>query len=246
MWTHRPLVLALLMAAGSGLTWASTCTPSTTDITVSSLPYNNTGCIVEDDSEQSFIFTLGSPESLDLFTSSWADGQNGFAPILTLFSYNPANGNGSEIASDSGGIYNSNPSLSTCGARAVDPNTSTCLDAYLAETLAAGTYRLVLTEDGNPGNVSSNGSYVPSTFPGSAEQSSNFTMYGQPDFTGQEAYGLNYMFISPVTDLPLTDNWEVTIQQQPPSVPEPVTGLMGLSGLLGIAVAARRRRLNRG
>jgi len=242
---HRAFILALFTAVGFGVLPAAAC--SIADVSVGTLPagntYSDSGCLVDDQSEQSFLFTTNTTETVDLYTTSWESG--GFAPILTLF-----DSSGDELATDDGGVWSSTPSLDTCGARGIgtaDGGTS-CLDAYLTETLAAGNYRLVLTENGTPtseGGNEATGNYTPV---GSPEQSPNFEQYGIPNFSGQQWTGdptTSLMFLSPNDGAPLSDAWDVTITAQSGSTPEPVTGVMGLSGILVTWAVARRRRRNR-
>jgi hypothetical protein len=194
------------------------------DQIVTTLPYIDAGCFQNDSTEQSFLFTLTSTENTDLYTTSYATG--GFAPILTLYT-----ASGTELKSDNG-----------CSMAA----TETCTDAYIADTLAAGSYRLVLTESGTPYGNEAMGNYTAS---GNPEQSANFLYYGDPTFSGGQWGDPGAMFLSPVDGSQLTDAYrvDITIQEpdlQAPTAPEPVTGLMGLSGLVITWAAVRRQRRN--
>src|SRR6185312_858935 len=141
MLIHRSLIPALMCALGlCALPAAAADLCPATDITAT-LPYSGTGCFNTDDVEQSFVFTLGSSQTVNMYTTSFAGG--GFAPVLTLFT----GGDNSFIASDDGGVYSNDPEFNTCGARGVGTadGATTCLDAYLTRNLGPGSYRLVLT-----------------------------------------------------------------------------------------------------
>lgn len=123
------------------------CKPAAADTVISS----TTGAFVQDDDQQTFAFTLAGPATVTMRTWSFAGGTNangqsisagGFAPVLSLF-----DGSGLLLGFDTGGV-----APSGCGSRNIDPATGFCLDAYLNESLATGSYTLVLTELDNTPN----------------------------------------------------------------------------------------------
>ena len=230
---NRSVILITLMVASCGImsanVVAAVCNPSTSDIVIGSLasPYSGNGCFVQDDNQQSFLFSITDPLSLLVVqTTSWstASGLNGFEPILTLF-----NAAGNQLFTDEGGIP------PTCGAR-LPGLFGTCLDAYIsASLLPVGSYRLVLTEWDNRaiGNFS----------PDANGQSTNYSRYGQAHFTSDVngcATGGTTNFLRLGVDCsPATNRWAVNVAVV---VPEPSTALIGLSGVLLTVLVARRRR----
>ena len=240
MQNHRLIVPAFLAMAGFcalPATAAPVCTLS--DISASPLTYSTTGCFNQDDDEQSFIFTLNSTQTVNMFTTSWITG--GFAPILTLFD---GGVDSNFIAEDTGGQV---PDF--CGSRGLGGGDGliTCLDAYLTRTLDPGTYRLVLTESAAAiGDENLDGSFLDSDFNtqrlayascANNQEGFSFTECGNGNFTGQGG------FHSPNNGDQLSNTWAVTISANTISTetPEPTTGLIGFSGLLLTGILTRRR-----
>lgn len=107
------------------------------------------GTFATDDQVQLFDFTVNSTTTVTLVSLAYGGGTNsasqvipagGFDSFFTLFA-----ADGSQInTNDDGG----------CGL--VNAGNGGCLDAYLSETLNAGSYTLALTESGNDpaGNLS--------------------------------------------------------------------------------------------
>jgi hypothetical protein len=229
MRTHYPVIVAILAVAGLTAlpASASTCVPNSGIINIGDLAEGNssanTGNFGCDSDEEVFNFSLDSLSQIQLYTTSWVTG--GFAPILTLF-----DSAGNEITYNAGG-----QEPNACGPRGTSPGTfsdytQTCLDAFLNPTLAAGSYTLVLTEQDNLAK----GSYVANE----AGYDTNYTKYGELAFTGYEWDQPGQTFLSPNNGDPLTSAWAVDLVNP---APEPVTGLMGLSGISLILMSVRRR-----
>lgn len=228
MWIHRPLILAALAVVSCGFASAAPC--SVSDIAVVGSLYTNNGCFNMDDNEQRFNFTLSSfTYQFTAFTWQWAlpfgNGVGGFASNLALYDA----GTNALIAYDNTG---GDPSLGTCGYRGNDPTQyGSCLDSRIdAIPLAAGNYFLVLTEWNN---------YAPDVY-----DPTQFSQYGTGNFTSDDnhwALGNNSAFLSPIDSQQRGSNWGITISDSP----EPVTGLLGLSGILITWAVSRRRRTDR-
>ena len=183
-----------------------------------------TGAFTQDDNEQVFNFTLAGPATVTMRTWSFAGGTNangqtiaagGFAPVLSLFD---ASGAESLLAFDSGGV-----APSACSPRKIDPATGFCLDAYLNEALATGSYTLVLTEyDNTP-----NGPTLPDGF---LEQ-------GNGNFTGGP------FFLNAGSGFQRNADWAVDITSASSApVPEPTTAA-GILFLVLIGCAVRKERI---
>ncbi len=102
------------------------------------------GTFAQDDERRQFTFTLIQPGTVLLRTWSYAGGVNstgarmaggGFDPSLALF--------------DSTGLLLATNRDGGCQKVAADPVTNLCWDAFLATSLPAGTYQLVLTQSEN-------------------------------------------------------------------------------------------------
>ncbi len=238
----RPLALAIIAIAALGVTSASATSfeCNVSDISVTSLTYVGTGCFNFDDNEQSFTFSLESTQTLNLFTTSYAPVEGGgFAPILTLFD----NGLDSNyITFDAGGL-----APDGCGARSIggSDQQNTCLDAYITAVLGPGSYRLVLTQQGNSlGGSNFDGvdeNFNPLAYVACGQTGASFTQCGTSNFTGQQ-WDSGSMFLSPNNGDPLGNNWAVTIESVAVSTPEPSTSLIGLSGLLLTFAALKLRK----
>ena len=138
--------------------------------------FSFTGNFVNDNDLQEFFFTIAAPGTVNMQTWSFAGGTNaagavilpgGFAPALALF-----DSNGVIVGNvDEGGVAPGN-----CGPRNQDPAvTGPCLDAFLSDSLGAGSYTLVLSQQDNlpQGQLLSDG-YVHDADPNFAEGFNDF------------------------------------------------------------------------
>ena len=92
-----------------------------------------TGSFTTDDQSFQYVWNLTQASTITAATNSYASG--GFVPVLSLFN----DSTGVFIAVDGG-------SGSCSNGRGMDSVTGICNDAYLSQSLAAGSYRVVLTE----------------------------------------------------------------------------------------------------
>ena len=191
------------------------------------------GSFVTDDDAELVNFTVGSTQTVTIQSYGYAGGlvftspspttvaAGGFATNAILFDFS-----GMEITSDNGGH---------CGTTNSDPVTGSCNDAYIQESLAAGTYTLALLEWDN---TTTDGVLA-----------DGFTETGNPGFTCAEL-GMtgNFCDVTSATGVPRDGNYAVafsgedlTIAGPGTGAPEPGTLLMMLSagGLVG-AVLLRR------
>jgi hypothetical protein len=218
-WVNRSILLAFLMATGCGLTWATGC-EAPSDIVLGTLGYasvSESGSFSCDNTEQNIYFyePNGSANIL-LQTTSWAAGDffgdtGGFEPVLTLYDFTT----GAEIASDNNGGFPPN-----CGVRGPG-YLGTCLDAAISIPLASSTdeYLLVVTEWGNIG---------PSTY-----SADGFALSADSSFASVYNTADGSEFLRNGVDYTQADSgWAVNVDAAPPQLPEPVSGLLGLSGLL--------------
>jgi len=122
------------------------------------------GNFATDDAQQSFSVTLPQPGPLTIRTFSYAGGTNqagtaipagGFDPTVSVF-----DGRGNLLVTNRDG---------GCGVVAADPVSGFCWDSYLALTLPAGNYSVVLTQSEN--------------LPNGPTLASSFVYTGQPSFT---------------------------------------------------------------
>jgi hypothetical protein len=186
---------------------------------------STTGSFTHDDDQVSFNFSLLMPETVTMRTWSFGGGTNangqliapgGFAPVLSLFN---AAAPQSLLATDLGGTAPSN-----CGARNIDPVTGFCLDAYLNESLAAGSYFLYLTEFDNTPNG-------PTLANGCLEQ-------GKGNFTGGP------FFLNAGAGFQRTGDWAVDITTPTgTTVPEPSSAALAISvlSILTLLFSSRKR-----
>ena len=241
MWIHRTLLLAALAAVSCGLVAAAPC--SLSDINVSSDPFIASGCFNQDADIQSFLFTEGPGQaSFSAFTTQWGNS-TGFAAVLTLFD---ATTNQIITSDNTGG----DPSLGTCNvtgypAEKPDPTQyNTCLDAYVHAVLGAGSYRLVLSEWNNYAlDTQVPGPFDPTQYSqyGTGNFTSDSNHWALPGTTCAFTGDPGSCFLSPNDSTQRGNNWGIVIAE----TPEPVTGLLGLSGLLVTLGLARRRRGDR-
>jgi hypothetical protein len=184
--------------------------------------FSFTGTFVTDDQVELFDLTLASTSSVTFETLSYGGGTNslgntidpgGFDTRLTWYQ-----SDGTEIGSDDGGH---------CG----DTNSylGACNDAFFNGTLAAGSYILALTQDGNDPN---------------GALSDGFSEQGNPNFT---ATGACAQFCDSLSGDQLTGNWAVDIlavdsASAQSSTPEPGTTALTGIGLYLLGLTARSRR----
>lgn len=207
----RYIALAAICAAFAGVASASS--------------FSYTGSFVTDDQIQDFLFTLSGPSTITATTYSYAGGINqagttipegGFDPWLAIFS-----SSGVLLASNDDG---------TCGQVGTDINTGACFDAYISDTLGAGTYTLVLSESDNS--------------PAGGNLSDGYTRTGQPDFTSM--YGCSNGIFCDINADNRTGNYAVDIDNIPSSslpggtAPEPATFLLLGGGFAGVFMLRRR------
>ncbi len=164
------------------------------------------GRFADDDERFTLDFSLAASGPVEVDTRSFAAG--GFAPVLSLF-----DGAGLLIQLDVGSSH-------VCAGAG-----GFCWDARLALDLAAGSYQLVLTQDGNT--------------PLGPTLADGFSMSGQPDYTGLAYLGQPGLRFINVDGSARTGDWAFTLQAA--SVPEPAVLLLLLTGLA--CLAGRRRVL---
>jgi hypothetical protein len=181
-----------------------------------------TGAFTEDDSVQTFTFSLATDTEVYVQSLAYGGGTNimsdaitsgGFASALWLF-----DGGGNLIADDSLG-----GTVGSCGNRTGDPTTfpaGACLDAYIPDSgsgwvdLTPGSYTVALTQQGND--------LLGTTL------ASGFSEVGNPDYTGGP-------FIDPFGNQRDGD-WAVDIVGNTITIaPEPATIPMVLLSLAGFA-----------
>lgn len=134
----------------------------------------------------------------------------GFAPVLTLFM-------------DGFGLIGvARGSSQVCGAGAgnADPVSGFCWDASLSAMLPAGSYTLVLSQDGNEplGQILADG----------------YSQTGQHDYTGLAYLGQAGTMFTQVDGTPRTGLWAMDVRAT--SLPEPSTWPMALLGFAGLAL----------
>jgi PEP-CTERM motif len=140
----------------------------------------------------------------------------GFDPILTLFAGSTASGTPLAVNDDGG------PALV-----ATDPNTGRAWDSYIKKFLSAGTYTVAISEYNNFWNVGT-----------------QMWTYPNPpanNFTGALAGCTNGSFCDVSGAAPFNNRtnqygWQIT------AAPEPVSIALLGTGLIGLAVARRRKK----
>lgn len=166
---------------------------------------SHSGQFTDDDERFTLDFTLLADGGVQVDTQSFAAG--GFAPVLSLF--------------DAGGQL---LQLDVGSSHSCSGSGSFCWDAHLSLALTAGSYRLVLTQDGN--------------LPLGSLLADGYSMTGQPDYTGLSYLGQPGLRFINVDGSNRTGDWAFTLQAA--SVPEPAAALLLATGL---AWLARRRRM---
>ena len=95
-----------------------------------------TGAFTTDDQSFQYTWNLSQATTVTAATNSYASG--GFVPVLSLFNATT----GAFVAVDGG-------DASCSSGRMMDGATGLCNDAFLSASVAAGSYRVVLTEFDN-------------------------------------------------------------------------------------------------
>jgi PEP-CTERM motif len=187
------------------------------------------GLFLTDDQVQLFDFTLTAPETVTFQTWGYGGGTNahgtviapdGFESLLTWF------------GSDGTFINNSN----SCGSGNL--YLGACLDASGQMPLAAGTYTLALTQEGNVANCAD---FLP------GDLSCGFSQQGNGNYT-PAATGLPGCTAFCGTLFTQEDgHWAVDIlnvasaTEVSGATPEPSTWILSIAGIALLLVASRRR-----
>jgi len=195
-----------LVAAVAASALAAASAASATD-------FSFTGAFAGDDDVQFFDFNVGADSLVTLRTWSYAGGVNaagqniargGFDPILSLYDL----GTGDRVGqNDDGG----------CSQVAADAVTGACYDTFFQANLAAGAYRVAVSQFANFGP-----DHIPGAFPGSGTH--DFI-----DFVGNQRdahWAFDVLNVADATQV---------------GVPEPATWALMIGGF-GLAGASLRRR----
>jgi hypothetical protein len=189
--------------------------------------FSFSGNFLFDNDLQKFTFTIANPGIVTMQTWSFAGGTNanatvipvgGFAPVLALFdSTQTIVGN-----FDQGGVAPNN-----CGPRHQDPpGTGACLDAFLSDSLGAGTYTLVLSQQDN--------------IPLGQTLADGYQHDGEPNFAnGFNDFGLqrNSAWAVDIVSVDSASPIGTT------ATPEPSTALVLFAGLVGLAGMSLKRKV---
>jgi len=228
--------LLLLAACSFASAETQPVTQATLSFTGLSGSYTGSGNFTYDDDVQLINFSLSQNASVNLFTTSWASSTvNGFAPVLSLFSFNADPALSQLLAFDAGGV-----GPSACGARGVDSVLGLCLDAYISIFLPAGDYTLAVTQNDNlPSQQPGGGGTLADGFTRVDPNNPNYNFTaadcGQPTTSGfltEGAGGCN----------PRTSAWELSIAAE--NTPEPSPALLTFSGIAVLSLVRRYRRRN--
>jgi hypothetical protein len=178
------------------------------------------GTLVSDDQVQLYTYILAQASDVVFSTASYGGGVSngvttpagGFVPVLSLFDTS-----GTVIGSDGGDA--------TCSAgMGVDPTTNMCDDAYLKESLTAGSYILAVTEFFN--------------VPVGPNLSDGFLMQGQGDYTGPTCGTTGAFYETDIAPcVQRTGNFDVTAA----TTPEPSTLWLGAIPMILLGVVRRRK-----
>ena len=192
-------------------------------------PITHSGVFATDEEHGFVSFNLASDQTLYFYTTSYAGGPNadgtsaasgGFDPVVTLF-----DSTYTYVAFNDDDVVNYNRPKNGTGSS---------LDAYLAQSLTAGNYTLVVTQ---LENIAAVGSNINDTF--SQDDNPNFTSA----YYGSGGLGMFYDSNGDQN----TGNYTVNVSAAPPAVPEASTnlslGLMLALGLGGLIVTARKRQV---
>ena len=176
-----------------------------------------TGMLSSDDQTASFNWNLAQSSNVVAYTNSYASG--GFVPVVSLFDVT----SGNLVAVDGGDASCSN-------GRMMDSTTGICNDAYLAASLAKGSYVVVLSEFFN--------------YPG-ATLSAPFSEAGAGDFTSGvcgTTGGFWETDLAPCVQR--TNNYSLTLSSASTATPEPSTVWLTLP-VLAVAVYRLRKSATR-
>ncbi len=178
-----------------------------------------------DDQRFSRDFNFAAADTLSARTFSYGGGVNGdaaaiaaggFAPVLSLFD---AAGLLLQAVSGSAAVCGS-------GVGAVDHVSGFCWDAGFSAALAAGHYKLVLTQDAN--------------LPFGPFLANGFSMTGSPDYTGLAYLGQPGLRFINVDGSQRDGHWALDVSAA--AIPEPGGLALTSGGLLALAALVRRRR----
>ena len=187
---------------------------------------SHTGLFTQDDDHFTLDFDLTGPGQVSMQTLSYGGGTNaagaaiaagGFVPTLSLFDDLLG-----LVALAHGGNACGDP-----GSGQADPQTHFCWDAGFSQSLGAGHYTLVLTQDGNePGSTAAD----------------PFSQDGQHDYTAQlTGSPPGSTFIDLATGLPRSGQWalDLTVTPRDTGLPEPASLALALAGVLLMAGLGR-------
>ncbi len=169
-----------------------------------------TGVFSHDDDRTLIAFTLATAANVTMQTWSFGGGINGagesiaaggFAPVLSLFDMNEQL------------IGLAQAGAAGCGAGNPDATTGFCWDVAWNGILDAGSYRAVLTQDGNA--------------PLGSSLSDGFQQDGQGNYTGPAYLGVAGSFVL-VDGSQRVGHWALDLTAP---VPEPETWALLLAGL---------------
>jgi len=176
-----------------------------------------TGTFAQDDEVRLFSFSLTTPSDVIIRTLSYAGGTQadghavapgGFDPNLTLF-----DATGNFIDENDDGPPDLVPS---------DPISGEAFDAFLHNTLPAGSYTLALTQYLNTNQTS---------------LADPFSASGTGNYTG-ETFGCSNGSFCSLDEQNRTHAWALDILMQ--TIPEPATVVLLLAGLAALLPRARR------
>ena len=164
-----------------------------------------TGSFTTDDQSFQYVWNLSQASTVTAATTSYASG--GFVPVLSLFD----NTSGAFIAVDGG-------AGSCANGRGTDPTTGICNDAYLKQSLAAGSYRVVLTQFDN--------------FPNGSNISAGFSEMGNGNFTAGFCNASGpFQEIDLAPCVQRTGNYSLNLNAANAAVPEPGSAALVLPAL---------------
>lgn len=199
----------------------------------SAAAFSFTGTFNQDDDVRVFNFDLSSTSVVTLQTWSYGGGANsdgavvpagGFHPVLSLFS--------------SAGMLMDSVSSGSCGPQMMDSVTGLCGDAFLQQSLAAGSYTVALTEFFN--------------VPVGPNLSNGFLQAGSGNFTGPTCNvpGGAFLDTADIDCAQRTNAYALDIvgvdtatAADASAIPEPATFVLLLPALLLMAVVARQQRV---
>ncbi len=194
-----------------------------------------TGTLGADNQVHEYLLNLPTAQTVDFYTTSYAGGKNldgttsaagGFVPVLTLFS------------SATGQVIDCSATGSTCsgiqmtppiGTIKADPTTGFVNDAFLRESLTAGSYVVDLTE-------------FPNGASGDLNTNPRFLFSSDPNATGNACGVTGGMFLEADMSPCTQRNGAFTLNVG--TVPEPATLWLALPVLV-LGVLGRKRLLAR-